>query len=150
MKYSIVLHKEPGSSWSVTVPDVPGCFSGGDTVEEALESVREALAMHFEGLVEDGQPLPAARDIEVHMANPDFASGIWALVDFDVTPYYGKAVRFNATLQEGLLKRIDDRVKESSSYASRSGFLAVAALNELERSQGRGLPVYAQASEVNA
>ncbi|MNJ81008.1 hypothetical protein D3C77_796150 [compost metagenome] len=52
-------------------------------------------------------------------------------MDFDVTPYLGKAVRFNATLPENLLQRIDEKVKRDHRYASRSGFLASAALREL-------------------
>ena len=52
---------------------------------EALENVREALELHFEGLVADGEPLPQAQEVDVHAANPDYAGGVWALVDFDVT-----------------------------------------------------------------
>ena len=44
MKYSVVLHKDVGSEYGVTVPDLPGCFSAGQTFEEALESVKEAIA----------------------------------------------------------------------------------------------------------
>lgn len=65
------------------------------------------------------------------MKNPDFEGGVWAVVDFDVTPYLGKAVRFNATLPEHLLQRIDERVKVDKRYQSRSGFLATAAMREL-------------------
>lgn len=138
MKYPVVLHKGDGT-YGVTVPDVAGCFSAGDTIDDALESVREALALHFQGLVEDDDFLPEPQDIERHQSNEDYAGGIWAIVDFDVTPYFGKAVRFNASLPESLLKRIDERVKQSGSYASRSGFLAAAALQELAKSsQNRG------------
>jgi len=69
--------------------------------------------------------------VDTHMGNPDYAGGVWAVVDFDVTPYLGKAVRFNASLPENLLQRIDERVKRDHRYASRSGFLATAALREL-------------------
>lgn len=131
MKFPVVLHKEDGSDYGVTVPDVPGCFSAGATMAEALDNVREALALHFEGLVADEEPLPQAQEIDAHVANPDYAGGVWAVVDFDVTPYLGKAVRFNATLPEHLLKRIDDMVQKDHRYASRSGFLATAALREL-------------------
>ena len=131
MKFTVVLHKDPDSAYGVIVPDVPGCFSAGSTVMEALDNAKEALSLHFEGLVEDGDPLPQAKDIEDHVANPDYAGGIWAVVEFNVTPYFGKAVRFNATLPENLLLRIDDRVKKDQRYASRSGFLAAAALKEL-------------------
>ncbi len=131
MKFPVVLHKDADSDYGVTVPDVPGCFSAGATVSEALENAQEALALHFEGLVADGDALPQAQEVDVHMANPDYAGGVWAVVDFDVTPYLGKAVRFNATLPENLLHRIDDVVKKDHRYASRSGFLATAALREL-------------------
>jgi len=131
MKFPVVLHKDADSDYGVTVPDVPGCFSAGATVSEALENAQEALAFHFEGLVADGDALPQAQEVDVHLVNPDYAGGVWAVVDFDVTPYLGKAVRFNATLPENLLHRIDDVVKKDHRYASRSGFLAAAALREL-------------------
>lgn len=131
MKFSVVMHKDADSDYGVIVPDVPGCFSAGSTVTEALDNVKEALSLHFEGLVEDGDPMPQPQDIEAHLGNADYEGGIWAVVDFDVTPYLGKAVRFNATLPENLLLRIDDRVKSDHRYASRSGFLAAAALKEL-------------------
>lgn len=131
MKFPVVLHKDADSDYGVTVPDVPGCFSAGATVSEALENAQEALALHFEGLVADGDALPQAQEVDVHMGSPDYAGGVWAVVDFDVTPYLGKAVRFNATLPENLLHRIDDVVKKDHRYASRSGFLATAALREL-------------------
>lgn len=131
MKFPVVLHKDADSDYWVTVPDVPGCFSAGATVSEALENAQEALALHFEGLVADGDALPQAQEVDVHLANPDYAGGVWAVVDFDVTPYLGKSVRFNASLPENLLHRIDDMVKKDHRYASRSGFLATAALREL-------------------
>ena len=131
MKFPVVLHKDADSDYGVTVPDVPGCFSAGTTVSEALDNAQEALALHFEGLVADGEPLPQAQDVDAHIGNPDFAGGVWAVVDFDVTPYLGKSVRFNATLPEQLLERIDQTVKRDQRYRSRSGFLAAAALREL-------------------
>lgn len=131
MKFPVVLHKDAESEYGVTVPDVPGCFSAGATFSEALENIHEALALHFEGLVADGEALPQAREVDVHLDDPDYAGGVWAVVDFDLTPYLGKSVRFNATLPENLLQRIDDVVKKDHRYASRSGFLATAALREL-------------------
>ena len=131
MKFPVVLHKDADSDYGVTVPDVPGCFTAGATVSEALESVQEALALHLEGLIADDQNLPQAQEVDIHLANPDFAGGVWAVVDFDLTPYLGKWVRFNASLPEHLLNRIDEKVQKDHRYASRSGFLATAALREL-------------------
>lgn len=131
MKFPVVLHKDPGSDYGVTLPDVPGCFSAGSTVDEALDNTKDALALHFEGLLADGEELPQPQSIDLHLANPDYAGGVWAVIEFDITPYLGKAVRFNATLPEHLLQRIDDRVSKDQRYSSRSGFLATAALREL-------------------
>ena len=131
VKIPIVIHKDPDSDYGVTVPDVPGCFSAGETVEDALDNVQEALALHFDALVADGETLPQGRPIDAHLSNPDYAGGVWAVVDFDITPYLGKSVRFNATLPEHLLQRIDDYVRTHPEQKSRSGFLASAALRVL-------------------
>ncbi|MFP7635578.1 type II toxin-antitoxin system HicB family antitoxin [Pseudomonas veronii] len=131
MKFPVVIHKDADSDFSVTVPDVAGCFSAGSTFSEALENVHEALALHLEGLVADDEALPQAQEVDAHLDNPDYAGGVWAVVDFDLTPYLGKSVRFNASLPEHLLNRIDEKVQKDHRYASRSGFLATAALREL-------------------
>lgn len=132
MKFPVVLHKDPDSDYGVTVPDLPGCFSASETISEALENIQEAMALHYQGLVADDEPLPVARDLDSYVNDPDYQGGIWVIVDFDDSPYQGKAVRFNATLPSGLLHRIDKLVKTDGRYASRSGFLAKAALHELE------------------
>ncbi|MFJ3051768.1 type II toxin-antitoxin system HicB family antitoxin [Pseudomonas nitroreducens] len=134
MRFPVVLHKDPDSDYGVTLPDVSGCFSAGCTVDEALDNAKSALALHFEGLVADGEELPQPQAIDQHLNNPDYAGGVWAVIEFDVTPYLGKAVRFNATLPEHLLQRIDERVSKDQRYSSRSGFLATAALRELANS----------------
>ena len=103
MKFPVVIHKDADSDYSVTVPDVTGCFSAGSTFSEALENVHEALALHLEGMVADGDALPQAKEVDVHLGNPDYEGGVWAVVDFDLTPYLGKSVRFNASLPENLL-----------------------------------------------
>lgn len=131
MQFPVVLHKDADSDYGVIVPDVPGCFSAGSTVAQALESVKEALSLHYEGLVADGSPLPQVHEIDDHLDNPEYAGGVWAVVEFDITPYFGKSVRFNATLPEQLLERIDQTVRRDQRYSSRSGFLAAAALREL-------------------
>jgi predicted RNase H-like HicB family nuclease len=73
----------------VIIPDVPGCFSAGATVAQAFENVKEALALHYEGLIADGDPRPQVREIDAHMSNPDYAGGVWGVVEFDITPYFG-------------------------------------------------------------
>lgn len=55
MRYPVVLHTDDGARWGVTVPDLPGCFSAGDSMDEALESIIEAIDLHLEGLTEGGR-----------------------------------------------------------------------------------------------
>lgn len=79
MKFPVVLHKDADSEYGVTVPDVPGCFSAGSTVSQAFENVKEALSLHYEGLIADGEPLPQIHDIDDHLDDPQYAggSGAW-------------------------------------------------------------------------
>ena len=125
MRFPVVLHTDDGVRYGVTVPDLPGCFSAGDTFDEALESVREAIELHLEGLIEEGGDVPVPRAIAEHRANLDFADGVWAAVDVDVSRYEGKAEKINITIPRRLLVKIDAYAKAHGS--TRSGFPAEAA-----------------------
>lgn len=57
MRYMVVVERG-ASSWGAHVPDLPGCIAVGDTREEVMRLIREAVAFHLEGLAEDGQPIP--------------------------------------------------------------------------------------------
>lgn len=49
-RYTVILAPEPdGSAWNVVVPALPGCFTWGATVEEALSMARDAIATHLDG-----------------------------------------------------------------------------------------------------
>lgn len=84
MNYPIAIHKEPGTDYGVTVPDLPGCFSAGSTIDEALLMAKEAISLHLEAMLEDGEVIPLPGDIEEHRKNPDLADAIWAVVSVDV------------------------------------------------------------------
>lgn len=73
--YLALIHKDPGSSFGVTFPDFPGCTSGGDTLEEAREMAREALALCLEGMVADGEhiPPPCSPDAALASEEADYA-----------------------------------------------------------------------------
>ena len=58
MKYAIVIEKVPGSNYGAFAPDVDGCVATGDSVEEVTRLMQEGLAFHFEGMHEDGLPIP--------------------------------------------------------------------------------------------
>jgi predicted RNase H-like HicB family nuclease len=58
VRYAIMIEKGP-TSYGAYVPDLPGCVAVGDTVEEVKQRIAGAIAMHIEGMREDGEPVPA-------------------------------------------------------------------------------------------
>jgi predicted RNase H-like HicB family nuclease len=126
MRFPIVIHKDPDSDYGVTVPDLPGCFSAGTTTDEALTNAVEAIECHLEGMLLDGEKLPAPRSVEHHQTEKRFAGGVWALVEVDVSKLSGKAKRVNITLPERILVQIDEFASRHGD--TRSGLLANAAL----------------------
>jgi len=140
MNYPIVIHKDKGSDYGVTVPDLPGCFSGGSTMDEAIDMAREAIELHLEGLIEDGQLIPEACPVEVHRDDPDYRGGTWAVVAIDPANLRLKAKRVNITIPERILDAID-RFADAHNE-TRSRLLANAALAYI----GRGGP---QASDTD-
>ncbi|MDR2874913.1 MAG: type II toxin-antitoxin system HicB family antitoxin [Methylobacillus sp.] len=131
MRYPVVLHTDDGIRFGVTVPDLPGCFSGGDTFDDALNSVVEAIDLHLEGIAEDGAAVPQAGSIAQHQTNPDFANGVWALVDVDTRRFEGRAEKINVTVPRMILTRIDNYAKAHGM--TRSGFLVDAARAAMQR-----------------
>jgi predicted RNase H-like HicB family nuclease len=57
MRYAVVIEKGK-SSYGAYVPDLPGCVAAGDTKEEVISLIQEAIEFHIEGLKEDGSPIP--------------------------------------------------------------------------------------------
>ncbi|NNB30536.1 type II toxin-antitoxin system HicB family antitoxin [Pseudomonas fragi] len=134
MLYPIAIR--PGDeqhAWGVEVPDIPGCFSAGENLDDAMAMAREAIEGHLEILAEDCSRIPVATPVSAHVSNPEYEGCIWALVDIDITRYLGKAEKLNITLPANLLNRIDEYVKHHPEQKSRSGFLASAALKVLQQ-----------------
>jgi predicted RNase H-like HicB family nuclease len=131
MRYPIVIHKDEDSDFGVTVPDIPGCYSAGSTYDEALTNVIEAIACHIEGLLIDNESIPVATTIDNWIRDKSFSSGVWALIDIDLSQISGKSKRVNITMPERILKIIDLYAK-SHAIKNRSSFLADAALSYID------------------
>jgi len=128
MEIPVVIHKDEASAYGVTVPNLPGCFSAGDTIEEALTNAKAAILQHLEVMIEENIPLDLTTpDMERLIANPDYAGGIWALVDVDLALLDGTPERINISLARSVLAKIDRYT--ASRHETRSGFLARAALS---------------------
>lgn len=123
MKYPIAIEPgDDGHAFGVVVPDLPGCFSAGDTLDEAVDNAKEAIELWLEAVIDDGEAVPEARTIAEHQANPEYSGWIWAVVPVDLAELSDKVERVNITLPARVLRRIDRDAKEAGE--TRSGFIA--------------------------
>lgn len=120
--YPAVFHQEDNAYW-VEFPDLEGCHTFGDTIDETLTNAREALEGYTLSFIEDGQKLPPPSDIGSIKTSDGFVS----LVDVDLTEYLErektvdktltipqwldeaaarKGINFSRALQDALLEKI--------------------------------------------
>ena len=108
--------------FSVFFPDLPGCVSAGDSIQEAALNAEEALTGHLLVSAQYGDELADPTSLDELTVDPDVAEVARILVRGERP---GRSVRLNITLDEGLVAAIDRIAK------NRSGFLADAARREL-------------------
>lgn len=137
MNYPVVLHKDKRSAYGVTVPDLPGCFSAGASIDEALANAKEAIELHLEGIVEDGEAIPAPSTIEQHHGKSDYKGGTWAVVSIDQSALRLKAIRLSITKPERVLDAVDRFAVEHGE--TRSGLLVQAVTAYMGRENDKAL-----------
>lgn len=120
-----LIRKDADSDFGVDFPDFPGCITAGRTLDEARRMAVEALALHIEGMEEDGEDVPPPSSLTEVMADPHHRDAVAVLVDLPAQA--SKAVRVNVMLPEDLLREIDRTTK------NRSRFLAEAARAKLHQ-----------------
>ena len=87
--YIALVHKDEGTSYGVSFPDVPGCVSAGDTLDEALENAAEALAGHLALMRADGEPEPQPRIFGAIRSDPELGDDIEGALIRSVAPRPG-------------------------------------------------------------
>ena len=137
MRYPIAI--EPGTdttAWGVVVPDLPGCFSAGDTLEEAMIQAEEAITAWVEVTIDAGESIPKPSPLEsLRAAHPEFGGWVWALVKVDPAMLDDTVERVNISLPRRVLHRLDDMARRAGE--TRSGFIARMAI------EGRGPAAHA-------
>ena len=123
MLYPVIIHKEDGTDYGVTVPDFPGVFSGGETLEQALKNVQDAIETFYDG--EDGATPPPPSPLEKALASEDALGGAVVLVDVSFDFLEKRSVPVNITLPAWLRDRIDKAARDAG--VTRSRFIARAA-----------------------
>jgi predicted RNase H-like HicB family nuclease len=130
--YIAIVHKEAKSDFGVSFPDFPGCITVGKDIDEAKDMAQEALTLHIQGMLEDGDQLSVPSRLEDIMSDPDYANAIAYLV-VSVPDAKPRTVRVNVTVPEVTLKQIDAAAKKRGM--SRSSFLVHAAQSAIQSIQ---------------
>lgn len=130
MKYPVAIHKDNDSCYGVSVPDIAGCFSAGETLDEAMNNIQEAISGHLEILAEEGEVAPKASSVDDYFKRDEYAGAIWAYADIDISAFLGKTEKTTITLPKLLIIKIDAAVAAGAAK-SRSAFLADSALKSL-------------------
>jgi predicted RNase H-like HicB family nuclease len=132
--YPALVRKDRSSDFGVEFPDLPGCVTAGATYEEATRQAALVLQFHIDGMIEDGEELPKPSTMDQVVASAEAKGAIPFFVAAKIKEK-SRAVRFTATMDEALLRAIDDAV-DAGAAPSRSGFLAEAARQRLRKKAG--------------
>ncbi len=123
-----IVHQEEGSAFGIQFPDVPGCFSAADDIDDLTANAQEALALYFED--EDMiVPRPLSELQKDSSVIEELTQG-GSLMVIPVVDLSGRTVKANLTMDAGLLKAIDDTAKRRGM--TRSAFVAAAARKAVE------------------
>jgi predicted RNase H-like HicB family nuclease len=132
MRYPIAI--EPGTdttAFGVVVPDLPGCFSAGDTLDEAVDAAEEAAAAWIDATLDAGDSIPSPRPLDAIRHDPQFSGWIFGVITLDPALLDDTVERVNITLPRRVLKRLDAQARAAGE--SRSGYIAHLTLEEPRR-----------------
>ena len=131
MRWPIIIDKDDDSDFGVTVPDLPGCFSAGSSFEDAVDQAKEAIELHIEAMLEDGEDIPMPSELAEHHGNPANAGAVYALVEINDNLVSGKTERINLTIPSWANSQIERYAKKTGT--SKSGLMWQATLDRIQR-----------------
>ncbi len=123
MEYIAYLHKDRDSDYGVSFPDFPGCITAGKTLDEASRMAAEALALHIQGMIEDGDAVPEPSNLDEIAKDAAKHGAIAFMVSVDAPD---ATVRVNITARESQIEKIDALAEAAGM--TRSGYMVRAAL----------------------
>lgn len=129
MRYPIVIETgDETTAFGVIVPDLPGCFSAGDSLDEAMAGAEEAAAAWIDAALDSGSAIPAPSDLETVRADHGYAGWAFGVITLDPALFDDTTERVNITLPRRVLNRLDALARAAGE--SRSGYIAHLTLEE--------------------
>ena len=136
MRYPILVEEgTETSAFGVVVPDLPGCFSAGDTLDEAVEAAKEAAAAWIDAALDRGMPIPSPSTLEAIRNLRGYRGWTVGIIDLEDTFFDDTIERVNITLPRRVLRRLDDMAR--STGQSRSGLIARLTVTSSQQNQRR-------------
>jgi predicted RNase H-like HicB family nuclease len=132
-RYIALVDGKPGA-YGVVVPDLPGCTSGGKTVDAALRNAVEAVRLWAEDARAEGEAMPRPRTIEAIRRDSEVAAALAKGAVLAVVPLLldaGRPAKANLSVDAGLLEAIDEAAEAHG--LTRSAFIASAAREKITR-----------------
>ena len=127
MRYPIAIEPRTDETvYGVVVPDLAGCFSAGDTLEEAIAGAEEAGLAWIEAAFDADDPIPPPSSLEAIRAKPEYADCILSLSTIDPAALDDTVERVNITLPRRILRRLDEEARAAGE--TRSGYIAKLAI----------------------
>ncbi len=128
MRFPIAIEAgDEGTAFGVVVPDLPGCFSAGDSIDEAIANAEQAIDAWIEAALDEGQEIPLPSTVQRWANDPEFSGWTFGIVTVDPAALDNRIERVNITLPRRVLHRLDQRAKAAGE--SRSGYIARMALS---------------------
>jgi predicted RNase H-like HicB family nuclease len=130
MRYPIAIEMgDDQTAFGVVVPDLPGCFSAGDTLDEAIQNAEEAAAAWIDATLDAGDAIPSPSDLAIVRASPDYDGWTFGVITIDPAFLDDTVERVNITIPRRVLRRLDALAKAAGE--SRSGYIARQAIGGL-------------------
>jgi predicted RNase H-like HicB family nuclease len=123
VRYPVVIEiGTETAAYGVVVPDLPGCFSAGDTIDDALTAAEEAAAAWIDATLDAEGTIPAPSSIEALRVRPDYAGWAFGVITVDPAALDSSVERVSITLPRRVRLRLDAQARAAGE--SRSGYIA--------------------------
>lgn len=127
MRFPIAIESGSGTTaWGVVVPDLPGCFSAGDTLDEAVANAEEAVSAWIDAALDSGMAVPRPSTLEEIRSQPEFSGWTLGVVSVDPAVLEDRSERVNITLPRRVLSRLDAQARAAGR--TRSAWIAELTL----------------------